>query len=156
MSESNDGRPRAFMEIVGQKGTATVEFAFIAPILLVLLIGVIEYGWVIHINMKLNNAVAYAAKVAVNQLNVDYGEDSEFDLDEVAKNAAQTAVMEYMGSQYKTKIINYVKVQTEHVPDDPRRITVYIKNWPHASLTNMMPDAALPGKLSVKAVMAYE
>ena len=129
-----------------ENGAAAVEFALIAPILLLLLVGTVEFGWFIHMKMTLNSAATYAARVVVNQLYS--GNDPE--------ELAETAVMEYLGRKYRTTIVKCVIVQTEHSPDDPKRITVYIVNWPHTSLTNMMPDMALPGSMSAKAVMAYE
>jgi Flp pilus assembly protein TadG len=47
-----------------RRGVAAVEFAFVLPLLLLLLIGIWELGRIIHVQMTLNNAARDGARIA--------------------------------------------------------------------------------------------
>src|SRR5712692_7553108 len=49
----------------GQRSQAIVEFAIVAPVLLLLLFGVVDFGRVIYIYVTLNQAVTEGARAAV-------------------------------------------------------------------------------------------
>jgi Flp pilus assembly protein TadG len=49
----------------GRRGTAAVELALIAPMLLILLAGIIDFGRVFHEEIELSSAVAAAAQYAL-------------------------------------------------------------------------------------------
>ncbi len=48
-----------------RRGSATVEMAIVAPILLTLVFGIIEYGWVFTVRQALTNAAREGARVAI-------------------------------------------------------------------------------------------
>src|ERR1700751_909881 len=49
----------------GQRSPSMVEFAIVAPILLVLLFGIVDFGRVIYIYATLNQAVNEGARAAI-------------------------------------------------------------------------------------------
>lgn len=46
----------------GEKGQAMVEFALILPLLILLLCGILDFGWIFGNQLTLNNAVREAAR----------------------------------------------------------------------------------------------
>ena len=48
-----------------RRGTAIVEFAVVLPLLLVLLFGIIDFGWVFMIRQTLTNAAREGCRIAV-------------------------------------------------------------------------------------------
>lgn len=59
---------------LGEKGTAAIEFAIIAPVLLVLLFGVVELGFAVHQAMQVQDAAeagaVYAGKYGWDQAGI--------------------------------------------------------------------------------------
>ena len=52
-----------------EKGQAMVEFALVLPVLLVLLCGIIDFGWLYYNQITLNNAAREGARYAVIHYN---------------------------------------------------------------------------------------
>ncbi len=48
-----------------KRGSATVEMAIVTPILLTLVFGIIEYGWVFTVRQAMTNAAREGARVAI-------------------------------------------------------------------------------------------
>ena len=48
-----------------EKGQAMVEFALLLPILLILLMGIIDFGWLFYNQLALNNSCREGARFAV-------------------------------------------------------------------------------------------
>ena len=63
MTKSNHNRGK------GDEGAALVEFALIAPILFLLIFGVIEFGWAFSQNMDVRHGARETARLAA----VNYG-----------------------------------------------------------------------------------
>ncbi|HEY5183375.1 MAG TPA: TadE/TadG family type IV pilus assembly protein [Actinomycetes bacterium] len=59
------GRGSASLRALGADGAAAVEFVLILPILLLLLFGIISFGWVFSAQLTVNNAVREGARAAV-------------------------------------------------------------------------------------------
>ena len=57
-SARNDGR-------VGRRGTTIVEAAFVLPLLLLVVLGAIEYGWLFYNIQQVTNAARQAARIAI-------------------------------------------------------------------------------------------
>ena len=53
----------------GNSGQATIEFAFVALLLFVLLFGIIQWGFIFAANITLRNATVVGARYATLQLN---------------------------------------------------------------------------------------
>jgi Flp pilus assembly protein TadG len=52
------------MRLQGEKGQSIVEFALILPILLILVCGIIDFGWLYNCNIAATNAAREAARYA--------------------------------------------------------------------------------------------
>lgn len=57
------GRPR-HRRVPGERGAAAVEFALIVPLLLVILFGIISYGFMLSFRQGLSQAAAESARAA--------------------------------------------------------------------------------------------
>ncbi len=53
------------MKRPGRRGIVTVEAALIFPVLLVLLFGLLEYGWVFLRSQQITNAARHGARLAI-------------------------------------------------------------------------------------------
>lgn len=54
------------------KGSALVEMAFVLPLLILLVVGICEFGWAMYVNNTLNNAAREGARLAaVTQKPID-------------------------------------------------------------------------------------
>ncbi len=63
---------RLFRKVKDEKGQAMVEMALVLPILLLLLCGILDFGWLFYNQLSLNNAAREGARYAVvNTENAD-------------------------------------------------------------------------------------
>jgi Flp pilus assembly protein TadG len=46
----------------GERGQSIVEFALLAPILIILFMGIFDFGWLLHQQIQMDNAVRQAAR----------------------------------------------------------------------------------------------
>ena len=58
-------RPRAKCKTAGRRGAAVVEFAFVAPLLIVLALGMAEFGRMLMVQQMLTNGAREGARKAV-------------------------------------------------------------------------------------------
>jgi Flp pilus assembly protein TadG len=57
-------KPRS-RRVRGRRGGSTlIEFALVVPVLLTILIGIMEFGWLVYHNMQINNAAREGARTA--------------------------------------------------------------------------------------------
>ncbi len=62
------GRRSFFARLLGAtEGTSAIEFALIAPVFLLVLVGIVDLGAVIRDKVELNNAAATAARYVLNE-----------------------------------------------------------------------------------------
>ena len=54
-----------------RRGTAVVEMAVVTPLLLLLIFGIMEFGWVFMMEQTITNATREAARVAILQGSTD-------------------------------------------------------------------------------------
>ncbi len=73
------------MKVRGRKGTILVETAFVMPILLVLFLGIFEFGRILMIKQMITNAARESARVAA--INLD---------DSGALASAETVAQDYL------------------------------------------------------------
>ena len=59
----------------GEDGQAMVEFALILPILLLILCGIIDFGWLFYNQLALNNICREGARYAVVNTAEDHSTD---------------------------------------------------------------------------------
>ena len=124
---------------MNEKGIASIELVLVLPILLSILFGIIEYGWVMKTQIELNNAASEGVRAVVK-------EEDASDLEEIA----ETAVTEVIGNS--AKVIACTKVTTNV---NPSRAEVAISGWTYVPLTGFLPSVVLPSTLTAKAVMAF-
>lgn len=77
-----------------EKGQAMVEFALILPVLLLIIAGIIDFGWVFHQQVIANNASREAARYA----SVYYYQSSNWDSE--AENKALNVIPSYIKNNY--------------------------------------------------------
>jgi hypothetical protein len=119
-----------------------LEFALVLPVLLLILFGIIEYGWVLTSQIVLTNAASEGARAGIK------AED-----DAEALYYATKAVME----AYWLGDLDEELVVTEIIPagEYPRRIVVEVPKAPYNPLTGFLPAELVPQTLSAQAVMAF-
>jgi hypothetical protein len=124
-----------------ERGASAVEFALILPLFLLILFGVIDYGWLLTNQIILTNAVSAGARAAVKA-----------EEDEQSQAFARQAVREAFWIQELKEEL----VETSIVADDsPKRIEVWVSDLTYRPLTGFLPAALLPQKLTAKAVMVF-
>ena len=124
---------------MNEKGIASIELVLVLPILLLILFGIVEYGWVMKTQVNLNNAASEGARAVIKEQDAD-------DLEQVA----EAAITEVIGNSAKVIVCTTVTTDTA-----PSRVKVAISGWPYVPLTGFLPPALLPSALSAKAVMAF-
>ena len=88
-----------------EEGQAMVEFALVLPLLLVLLFGIIDFGWLFYNKIAINNASREGARYAVVHCG-DFG---------------------YNDEQTKLHVKNYMPTATVTISSDVQNITVTVK-----------------------------
>lgn len=76
-----------------QRAQALTEFALIAPLLLLVFFGIIDFGRLIYIQQTLNQAANEAARVAVRGEPPDYAMPSDVDVEVAAKSHAAAVAL---------------------------------------------------------------
>lgn len=111
-----------------QRGAAAVEMAVVAPILLLLVFGIMESGWLFAQQVELNNAAREGARLAV----VDYGTAAEI----ASETCARTALS---GGGATVTVTRSVVLDPEvgDPPGTPESVTVTMANN-YASLTGFL------------------
>lgn len=102
--------------IIREKGQALVEFALVLPILLMLLCGIIDFGWIYYNQITLNNAAREGARYAVIHYDpsTDWKEASENRMinNMVGVNSATAIVSDPIGQQITASVTAEPKILT--------------------------------------------
>lgn len=120
-------------------GASAVEFALVLPFLLLILFGIIEYGWLLTWQIVMTNAVSEGARAAVTTNDDD--EALTF-----AKQAVQKA--------FWLENLKEGAVMAEIQTDAPKRILVKAAGS-YKPLTGFLPSPLIPEIISAKAVMVF-
>jgi len=130
-------------------GQTLVEFAFVLPVLLLILFGIIEFGWIFMQYVQ----VIHAAREGTRYASTDpYSADANPNSDICAKIESAAT---YFGGAVSCK-----KTQTEFdvaMPDQPRVMWVLVTPEPDASGTPPISELRQPGysiHIYVKAHLA--
>ena len=122
----------------GRKGAAVVEMAVVAPVIIALLMGIIDYGWV----MRTRQTMSIAAREGARALAASSGTP------EAAVDRAW-AVLEPLNMNFEPPVAE------EEVGSD-RRVSMTINIWmPDASMVGN-PLGLLRGDMTVKVTMRKE
>lgn len=123
-----------------QQGAAAVEFALILPIFLLLLFGMIEYGWILTNQIVLTHAVSEGARAAVK----------------VEEDEAETFAKQSVCEAFWIQDMGEDAVITEiHEDENLKRIEVRVPGIIYTPLTGFLPSTLIPKKLGAKAVMVF-
>jgi uncharacterized protein (UPF0333 family) len=85
--KKNKTNPMKRKFIKNEKGQALIEFALLLPMLLLLVLGMIEYGWLLNAKITLNSAAREGVRLAI-VLNVTDAELKDKVYDEITKSIA--------------------------------------------------------------------
>lgn len=121
-------------------GTAAVEFAILAPVFLLLLMGVIAFG------------IYLGAANAVQQLAADATRTALAGIDATERQTLATAYIQKNAAKYM--LINPAQIQTaiDNAASDPSQFTVTISyNAANLPIWNLFTELPLPGKTIVRA-----
>lgn len=117
-------------------GTAAIEFGLILPVLLVVLVGIIDYGHIHFTRLTMANAAREGARVGVTMPEAE------------AQAAAIAAATSYLERAH----VNAVVTGTAPSQSSPT-VTVTIIVDPFVPLIGLVPT---PGRLAVSAAMRWE
>jgi len=116
-----------------RRGQTLIEFALVLPILLLVLLGIIEFGWLISRTYTVGNATREGARYAA------LGKTSTETKTRVRQNATSVAIvdadiaLEYFNSTWQAWPADNTGTGKNGVPVDSQiRVTV---STPHSSLT---------------------
>ena len=121
------------------KGSAAVEFALCLPPLILILCGILEYGWYLTNQIVLVNAVSAGARAGIKAREWE-GEDPG----SLARSATRDAFW----------ISSNIPV-TATIEDDPLRRIVVKVTFRYSSLTGYLPANMIPQYVRAKAVMTF-
>ena len=128
-----------------EKGTAAVEFALCLPLLILILCGILEYGWYLTNQIVLTNAVSAGARAGIKAKEWE-GEVPEL----LAISATKDA---FWISDISVDDIN--ATIKDDKADPPRRIKVKVTSLEYSPLTGYLPANMIPQYVRAKAVMAF-
>lgn len=128
-----------------------MEFALLAPVLLLIVFATIEYGWYLTQCMVTSNAVAEGARAAVKAREWEAETHGVEDPEKFARTAVKEAmwgVKELTGDCIKAEVLKASE-------NGPRRIKVSVEDLPYKPITGFLGETMLPQVLAAKAVMAF-
>ena len=118
-----------------EKGQALVEFALVMPILLLLLCGIIDFGWIYYNQITLNNAAREGARYAVIHYDptTDWKAEAESRMinDMVGVSSATAIVSDPVGQQITASVTANPRILTAFTSTILGRETVEL----HANCT---------------------
>ena len=126
-----------------EKGSAAVEFALCLPFLILILCGIMEYGWYFTNQIVLSNAVSAGARAGIKAKEWE-GEDPRVFARLATKNAFWINSIPIVG----VDII-------EAGENSPRKIMVKVTSLEYSPLVGYLPSELIPEHVKAKAVMAF-
>jgi len=132
-----------------EKGSSAVEFAIILPVLMIIIWGIIEYGWIMTSWIIIANAASEGARAAIMESG-----------DPDSRTAAENAVIEALWSNMTDDdppgelIITTTELAADAANNLPKRYKVKV-SWTYQELVGYLPDAIVPNKLTAECIMAY-
>jgi Flp pilus assembly protein TadG len=120
-----------------EDGVSAVEFGLVLPLFIIILLGIMDYGWVYYVKLTMTNAAREGARVGVT-------------LDTNIESGAQTAAKGYLGAAG----FNPDEAQwsvSSNLADPTLSVTVSVN--PFKPLVGFVPT---PSQLSSTAAMRWE
>ena len=141
----------ALRTIANPRGVAAMEFALVAPILLLIVFATIEYGWYLTNWAVLTHAVSEGARAGVKarewETDSHAAEDPEAFAQEALTEALWT-VEELTSDNFDIEII-------EADSTAPRRLRVEVTDLPYHPITGYLGETMLPTVMAARAIMAF-
>ena len=135
----------------GDRGASLVEFAMVMPFLLVLLFGVIDFGWTLSQNMDLRSTANFGARAAsVSEVSGSNADDRLADL--VAQIQARASQLDEGSVEVAVAVEN---ANGNGLLGDPGDDVVVCLRYPFESLTGLL-SPFINGKSETLAVMRVE
>jgi uncharacterized protein (UPF0333 family) len=125
-----------------RKGAVAVEFAILLPVFLVILFGIIEYGYAMASWIVVTNAASQGCRAAI------VGKDAE----SAVKEVLWTVMKDDRPAGELRTIVEECK-EGEPSQAYPRRIKVSV-TWKFNNLIGFLPPVAIPGFIHSESVMA--
>ncbi|MDH7788776.1 Flp pilus assembly protein TadG [Ochrobactrum sp. 19YEA23] len=123
-----------------KSGTAAVEFAILAPVFLLLLMGVIAFG------------IYLGAANAVQQLAADATRTALAGIDATERQTLATTYIQKNAAKYTLINATQVKATIDNASSDPSQFTVTISyNAANLPIWNLLTGLPLPGKTITRA-----
>lgn len=131
-------------KIKGQRGASAVEFAIILPVLLVILIGIMEFGYVMFAKAVITNASREGARTGIV-----FGDPRPSDAEIIQ------AASDYTSNLIPSATVTIQVLRAGNAPGDPLTVRVnYLHNfW---FLHNIPFGIAGPVNLGAETVMRME
>jgi len=134
------------------KGVAAVEFALIVPLLLVILFGIIDFGFMLYDKAMLTNAAREGARAGIVLRNPYM---SVADIQGVAGNYCQEKMIRLGGSGDCVVTVN--RPAEPKSLDDKLEVSVeYTYDGPIVTLIGLIGGSLDLGTMRSRAVMKYE
>jgi Flp pilus assembly protein TadG len=137
----------------GDRGASIVEFAIVAPVLFLLLFGIIDFGWAFSQNLDVRHAAREGARLAA--VNAGTGADPDARLDALIGQirSRSTELADDETEVFVTLADGPADANTS--PTDIGDSVVICMRYPLRSLTGAV-DPFLPEFLTTKAVFRME
>ena len=119
-----------------ERGAALVEFALVLPLLMTILMGILDYGYVYYVRLTMTNAAREGARVGATRD------------DDAAADAAETAAQTYLASAGIT-----ASVAATTPSHGAPAVTVVVTVSPFTPLVGFLPT---PASMEVSASMRWE
>jgi Flp pilus assembly protein TadG len=143
---------KAFDHTLGnQRGVAALEFALVAPILLLIVFATIEYGWYLTNWTVLTNAVAEGARAGVKAREWESDTHAAEDPKEFAEQALAEALWTVEALADENFDIEIIEADSTA----PRRLRVTVMDLPYRAITGYLGKTMLPTVLAANAIMAF-
>ena len=128
-------------------GAAALEMALLLPLLLLLIMGILEFGYVFFVDLTLTNAVREGARVGVvvpdeNDVTV----------------TAESKVVEYIGEVLGATYVSALDTGSINFDSstDELEVIATINDYPSLSPFQLLPSSVLPTNISARATMRWE
>ncbi|MGD9504772.1 MAG: TadE/TadG family type IV pilus assembly protein [Syntrophobacteraceae bacterium] len=129
-----------------ERGASALEFAFVLPMLLLVLFSIIEYSWFMMEQIVLVNAASSGARAGVKAR-----EWEDEDPADMARKAVQASFWVVDVPDSNIEVNDSYRLED----DGARMIEVKVKDLAYTQLTGFLPDAMAPKALNATAVMAF-
>ena len=128
-----------------------MEFALVAPVLLLIVFATIEYGWYLTQWLVLNNAVSAGARAGVKAREWESAYNTTEDPKAIALAALQNSLWTFQSIPSAQVSIDILEADDAQ----PRRIRVLASEIPCQPITGYLGASLLPGTMAAKAILAF-